>query len=396
MTADDTTFFAGAPAQQVAALVAALERRRFPEGAVVLAEGDAPHEMYIIESGVVEIWTGGSRDGRLLARLGPGSTVGEMSLFTGQPVSATARVAAGSPVDALVVGQDDFDRLATTFPRLYRNLGAIMAERLAQTNRLRAEPERIEQELQTAQAIQHTFLPKEVPTPVGWEIVPYYQPAHELGGDFYDFLQLADGRLGLVIGDVTGKGIPAALVMTATHTMIRAAAQESASPGQIFARVNDLLHADIPPGTFVTCFYAVIEPESGRLRFANAGHEAPFRCLAGHATELWASGMPLGLMPGTQYEEYDAILAPGESLLFYSDGLVEAHSSSHEMFGLARVKTLLEADADGADADGAGAGTFSGTTLIGSLLDALRRFTGEGGEQEDDVTLVVLHRASQP
>lgn len=390
MTAESATFFAGAPANQVGALVATLQRRRFPEGAVVLAEGDAPHEMYIIESGVVEISTSGPRGAHLLARLGPGTTVGEMSLFTGQPISATVRVTPGNPLEVLVLGQDDFDRLATTFPRLYRNLAAIMAERLAQTNRRKAEPERerIEQELQTAKAIQQTFLPREVPTLAGWELVPHYQPAHELGGDFYDFLQLDDGRLGLVIGDVTGEGIPAALVMTATHTMIRAAAQESASPGQIFARVNDLLHADIPPGTFVTCFYAVLDPESGRLRFANAGHEAPFRCLAGHASELWASGMPLGMMPGTQYEEYEAILEPGESLLFYSDGLVEAHNSSREMFDLPRLKSLLEADAGGATlgADGAAG-------LIGSLLRELRRFTGEGWEQEDDVTLVVLHRA---
>lgn len=390
MSLDNATFFAGAPANQVAVLMATLQRRRFPEGAVVLSEGDAPREMYIIESGVVEIWTGGAGDAHLLARLGPGTTVGEMSLFSGQPVSADARVAAGSALDVLVLGQDDFDRLATTFPRLYRNLGAIMAERLAQMNRLKAEPERerIEQELRTAQAIQHTFLPSEAPSLAGWELVTHYQPAHELGGDFYDFLHLDDGRLGLVVGDVTGKGIPAALVMTATHTTIRAAARESAAPGQIFAQVNDLLHTDIPPGMFVTCFYAVLEPESGRLWFANAGHETPFRCGAGHATELKASGMPLGLMPATRYDEYEAILAPGESLLFYSDGLVEAHSPSREMFGLPRLKALLEADADGAAHS-----TFSGAGLIDSLLRELRRFTGEGWEQEDDVTLVVLHRA---
>lgn len=391
MTADNTTFFAGAPAHQVAALVATLKRRRFREGAVVLAEGDAPHEMYIIESGMVEIWTHSSPGGpRLLARLGSGTTVGEMSLFTGQPASATATVAAGSPLDVLVLGQADFDCLATTFPRLYRNLGAIMAERLAQTNRLKAEPEhaRIKQELQTAQRIQHTFLPQEAPTLAGWELVPYYQPAHELGGDFYDFLPLDDGRLGLVIGDVTGKGIPAALVMTATHTMIRTVAREGASPGQIFAGVNDLLCASIPPGMFVTCLCATLEPETGHLRFANAGHQPPFWYQAGHAAELRATGMPLGMMPGSRYEEHEAILAPGEHLLFYSDGLVEAHNSGREMFGQPRLKALLEADADET-----ARGPFSAAGLIGSLLDELRRFTGEGCEQEDDVTLVVLHRA---
>ncbi|HZC79546.1 MAG TPA: SpoIIE family protein phosphatase, partial [Ktedonobacterales bacterium] len=112
------------------------------------------------------------------------------------------------------------------------------------------ERERIEQELRTAQASQRTFLPKDTPSLPGWQLIPYYQPAHEVGGDFYDFLQFEDGRIGLVIGDVTAKGIPAALVMTATRTMIRTAAQERESPGEVFARVNDLLYADIPAGMF--------------------------------------------------------------------------------------------------------------------------------------------------
>src|SRR6266566_2595640 len=117
------------------------------------------------------------------------------------------------------------------------------------------ERERIEQELRTAQEIQHTFLPKVVPALPGWQLVPYYQPAREVGGDFYDFLPFEDGRLGLVIGDVTDKGIPAALVMTATRTMLRTAAQGIFSPSEVFARVNDLLYAETPPGMFVTCFY---------------------------------------------------------------------------------------------------------------------------------------------
>jgi serine phosphatase RsbU (regulator of sigma subunit) len=225
------------------------------------------------------------------------------------------------------------------------------------------ERERIEQELRTAQAIQRTFLPKDTPSLPGWQLIPYYQPAHEVGGDFYDFLLFEDGRIGLVIGDVTDKGIPAALVMTATCTMIRTAAQERESPGEVFARVNDLLYADIPAGLFVTCFYAVLDPTSGRLRFANAGHEPPYRRHNGSASELWATGMPLGMMPGTRYEEYEATLAPGETLLFYSDGLVEAHSASDEMFGFPRLQTVLEGYADGASHDG-----DAGASLIESVL----------------------------
>jgi serine phosphatase RsbU (regulator of sigma subunit) len=238
----------------------------------------------------------------------------------------------------------------------------------------------IEQELRTAQEIQHTFLPKEVPALPGWQIAPYYQSAREVGGDFYDFLPFADGRLGVVIGDVTDKGVPAALVMTATRTMLRTAAQEQSSPSEVLARVNDLLFNDIPSGMFVTCFYALLDPKSGQMRFANAGHEAPFRQSTGAASELWATGMPLGMMPGTCYEEYATIIEPGDSLLFYSDGLVEAHNSSREMFGFARLKSLLEGQGDGG-------------SLINALLDELLRFTGDGWEQEDDITLVALRRA---
>ena len=241
------------------------------------------------------------------------------------------------------------------------------------------EHERIEQELRTAQAIQHAFLPKDVPALPGWQLMPYYQPAREVGGDFYDIFVFADGRLGLVIGDVSGKGVPAALVMATVHTMLRTAVQGMLAPGEVLARVNDLLAAEIPAGMFVTCFYALLDPGSGRLRYANAGHEPPYRQHGGSVTELWATGMPLGLLPGSCYEEQEATLAPGESLLFYSDGLVEAHNPGREMFGFPCLQKLLEAHPDA-------------PSLIGFLLGELQRFTGEGWEQEDDVTLLLLQR----
>ena len=239
--------------------------------------------------------------------------------------------------------------------------------------------ERIEQELRTAQAIQHAFLPKDVPALPGWQITTYYQPAREVGGDFYDFLPFADGRLGIVIGDATGKGMPAALVMATVHTMLRTAVQGMSAPGDILARVNNLLYAETPSGMFVTCFYALLDPKSGRLRYANAGQDLPYRRHKDGVSELWATGMPLGMMPGTRYEEQEVIVAPGDSLLFYSDGLVEAHNSRREMFDTPRLKALLEEHAAGA-------------SLINVLLSELARFTGEGWEQEDDVTLLTLQR----
>src|ERR671911_870737 len=242
------------------------------------------------------------------------------------------------------------------------------------------ERERIEQELQVARQIQQELLPETIPELEGWRIAAYYGPAREVGGDFYDFLEFPDGRLGLVVGDATGHGMPAALVMATTRGMLRAVIQSWESPGEVLARVNEALVADIPPSTFVTCFYGVLDPKDGHLSYANAGHNLPCRRHNGQADELRARGMPLGLMAGMGYEEKEAVLEVGDSTLFYSDGLVEAHDSSGEMFGFPRLRRLV---AERAAEEG---------SLVDILTDELRSFTGDGWEQEDDITLLTLRR----
>src|SRR5215207_7381372 len=173
----------------------------------------------------------------------------------------------------------------------------------------RIERERIEHELRVARSIQQASLPKEVPTLESWVISPRYQPAREVGGDFYDFHLLSEGRLGVVVGDATGKGVPAALVMSTTCDMLQVTAQalDSSSPGEVLAQVNETLLARIPQNMFVTCFYAILDPESGTLRYANAGHDLPYLYRNSAAEELRARGMPLGLMPGMGYEEKQTI-----------------------------------------------------------------------------------------
>src|SRR5215207_6626693 len=219
-------------------------------------------------------------------------------------------------------------------------LAELMQQRLEQEMR---ERERVEQELQVARSIQQASLPNDVPTLEGWEIVHHYQPAREVGGDFYDFLELSNGHLGLLVGDATSKGVPAALVMASTRSMLRAVARASEySPGEVLSRVNDSLVTDIPPNMFVTCFYCILDPHSGSLTYANAGHDLPYlRRVGGDAEELRARGMPLGLMPGMGYEENEIALDAGEAALFYSDGLVEAHDSRGEMFGFPRLRELV-------------------------------------------------------
>jgi predicted ester cyclase len=241
------------------------------------------------------------------------------------------------------------------------------------------ERERIEQELVVARRIQQASLPKEVPTLEGWQISPLYQPARDVGGDFYDFHLLSGGRLGLVVGDATGKGVPAALVMSTTCGMLQLAAQalDSSSPSEVLARVNETLLARIPSNMFVTCFYAVLNPESGSLSYANAGHDLPYLHRDGDAEELRARGMPLGLMPGMSYEEKEIALGAGEAALFYSDGLVEAHDPEGEMFGFPRLRELV-------------AKHGNELSLGDFLMEELYTFTGEGWEQEDDITLLTL------
>src|SRR5215204_1068995 len=261
-------------------------------------------------------------------------------------------------------------------------LAELAEQRLEQE---RIERERIEQELRVARSIQQASLPEEVPTLGGWQITPHYQPAREVGGDFYDFHLLSEGRLGVVVGDATGKGVPAALVMSTTCGMLQLAARAlgSSSPGEVLAQVNETLVARIPSNMFVTCFYAILNPKRGQLVYANAGHDLPYLQHGDEAKELRARGRPLGLMPASNYEEKEIVLEEGEAVLFYSDGLVEAHDPHGEMFGFPRLRALVSEHTE----EGA-LGEF--------LMEELYSFVGEGWEQEDDITLLTLQRSVSP
>ena len=277
---------------------------------------------------------------------------------------------------------DDFRLLNNLAPQA---AAALRVAQLAYQQQVDARRrERIEQELRVGGIIQQTLLPKEIPSIDGWQLATHWQPARSVGGDFYDFVPLSDGRLMITIGDVTDKGVPAALVMASTRTVLRGAAERLVSPGEILRRANDVLQPDMPPKMFVTCLCAVLELRTGRMQYANAGHNAAQQRTKDGVVELRARGMPLGLMPGMDYEVKETVLAQGDTVLMYSDGLVEAHNPEREMFGMKRLQALLD-EHPGGDA------------LIGYLRDALFTFTGADWEQEDDVTLVVVeYEAEQP
>ena len=182
----------------------------------------------------------------------------------------------------------------------------------------------------------------------------------------------------MIIGDATGKVIPAALEMAAARSYVRTAALESLSPGKVLSKANEFLCQGMPENMFVTCLYAIIDPAAGSIVFANAGHNLPCHLSTAGVTELMARGMPLGLMPGLEYEEAQASICKGDSLLFYSDGLVEAHNASSEMFGVPRLKQLLSDFSDD-------------SPIIDRLLERWQGFRGAEREQEDDMSIVALH-----
>jgi serine phosphatase RsbU (regulator of sigma subunit)/anti-sigma regulatory factor (Ser/Thr protein kinase) len=272
--------------------------------------------------------------------------------------------------------------------RLLQNLAtqaapALRVAQLAQQQQVEArQRERIEQELRVARVIQETLLPKEIPIITGWELAAHWQPAREVSGDFYDFIHLSDGRIAVIIADVTDKGVPAAMVMATTRSILRAQAEHLISPGKVLARTNELLHPDIPAKMFVTCLYMVIEPGSGNIILANAGHNLPYVLSKGKITELRATGMPLGLMPGMPYDELQTTLEPGQRLVLSSDGLVEAHNSQHEMYGFPRFKAVLAALDDKVE-------------TIPAVMNSWQDFTGKDHEQEDDITLVTLRYSAE-
>jgi serine phosphatase RsbU (regulator of sigma subunit)/anti-sigma regulatory factor (Ser/Thr protein kinase) len=295
-------------------------------------------------------------------------------------------VAQSELVGALYLGPRLSDQgYSTDDRRLLATLAAQAAPaiRVAQLVREQAVEiqarERLEQEMRVATLIQQQFLPRELPRLPDWEAAAHYGPARAVGGDFYDFIALPDGRIGIVVGDVTDKGVPAALIMARTQSVLRGEAPRLISPAKVLERANQILLPEMPARMFVTCLYMVLEPETGRVVYANAGHNLPYVRTAGGVIELRATGMPLGLLTGMDYPEHEAVIAPGEHVLLYSDGLVEAHDKAGAMFGFPRLRELMATERSGGD-------------LLDHLLDELHAFVGRGWEQEDDITLVALQR----
>lgn len=242
--------------------------------------------------------------------------------------------------------------------------------------------ERLEHEVQLARQIQRTFLPEHLPEFSNWDLAATWRTARQVGGDFYDVFELPGRRLGLFIADVSDKGIPAALFMALTRTLVRAAVSETSSPAEVMRRVNALIIPENQESMFVTAVYGVLSLEKGELTFANAGHNPPiWLCGATRQQEmLHRTGAALGVIENLEMEERTILLREGDSLLLYTDGLTEAFSPDNETFGEERVQEVLRS-VDGPSARG----------LLDQLEVAVDQFMGPL-PPSDDMTLLAIRR----
>jgi sigma-B regulation protein RsbU (phosphoserine phosphatase) len=250
----------------------------------------------------------------------------------------------------------------------------------AERESFRRELERTEFEMETARGIQQSFLPESPPRIEGFELAALNLPARQVGGDFYDFIPVSENEWGIIIADVSGKGVPAALFMALSRTLVRANVSENITASQAIQKANHLISQEAKMGMFVTLFYAVLAPEKRRLQYVNAGHNPPFvvKKSSGDVILLRARGIAMGVMDDVSLEEKDIILDSNDIVVFYTDGITEAIDGAGEQFGEKRLIETINQNADLPVKD-----------LIGKVKDDVFAFA-HGQPQFDDFTLVIL------
>ena len=273
----------------------------------------------------------------------------------------------------------DFEDMRVTIQRTLHHL-ELWREALAARDKLVA----LQNELSVANKMQQSILPTNFPKGPGFEVFGSMKPAREVGGDFFDVLPLDNGRIGLVVADVSDKGVPAALFMMASRTLLKGAAIGHAEPGEVLSEVNQLLQEDNAAAMFVTVFYAIFDPASGELAYANGGHNPPLVAHADGSTTLLppTGGVALGVVPDVAYQESAVPLRPGDRVVFYTDGVTEAENDQGEQFGLEGLCAVF-AGRPAEDVRAANAAIFA----------AVDAFVGEA-PQFDDVTCLTFCRSA--
>jgi sigma-B regulation protein RsbU (phosphoserine phosphatase) len=270
---------------------------------------------------------------------------------------------------------DELEALAGSFNKMADNL----QEQMAELKRTTAEKERLVKELEIAKGIQQSFLPEKEPDIPGFDIAASNIPAKEVGGDFYDFIPISTDKWGLTIADVSGKGVPAALFMALSRTLVRASATGNPKVGDAIEKANDLICADSKSGMFVTLFYAILDAKKKSLRYVNAGHNPPLlKQPSGSTVLLKADGIALGVIDGITLEEADLQLESGDIVTLFTDGVTEAINEKEEQFGQQRLLSIIEENR-----------TLPAKEIIRKIQDTVATHSG-GQPQFDDITLMIL------
>jgi serine phosphatase RsbU (regulator of sigma subunit) len=397
--------FADLPTEEIEYLARTFQSCAYSTGTLLLREGDVGDEMFIVLSGSIAIIKAmGTPDERLVGLRGPGEFIGEMSLLN-QDRLRTASVRVHEDAQALKLTRADFDALLYRYPSMAYAMLQALSVRLRASNdtaiqdlheknrRLEQayadlqaaqarliEQEALARELKLAREIQESMLPQQLPHLPGFELDARMLAARMIGGDFYDVIPLGGDRLGLVVGDVSGKGAPAALFMALTCSLLRAEASRTASPEETLRAVNRHLLTYMTHSMFVTVLFGILHAQTRTFDFVRAGHELPLVLDPQGAQQRFVLGRghPLGLFPNPALDVQTTVLPPGGLLLLYSDGATEAMNPEHDLFG---VERLLETVRERLDA--------TAQELCAHLLATLAAYGGDA-PQSDDITLLVL------
>ncbi|MFN2222405.1 MAG: SpoIIE family protein phosphatase [Chloroflexota bacterium] len=354
------------------------DRQSFAAGQVIVRAGDPADTMYVVAEGELAV----TLEGQELDRLTAGELFGEMGMVENRPRSAT--VTAITDCCLIPIDKMRFAALVRQHPGFATRVMAIMSSRLRRQMSKEVVRQAFKRELEIGRQMQLALLPAGPPEIPGWSFASYYEAAWQVGGDFFDFIRPDDDpdRLRLVIADVTGKGVPAALFMAVARTMIRAETEQGRSPSEVLTRVNRMILCDERSPLFLSALYAELDLASGRLRYASAGHDRPLclRRATGRVEELPAAGFLLGAFSDATFDLGETILNEGDALVLYTDGISEARDGQRHFFGLERLQAAMFAS-----------GVCEAQHMVDGIVGAVREFAGDV-DQEDDLTLLVVKR----
>ncbi len=360
------------------------ETRTCAPGEVICREGEHEPIMYMVQSGQISIVKGELDDPVVLAERGAGELIGEMALLDHQPRSAS--VIALDEVKLLCVHKADFERLLTSHPDLTMSILTTLSSRLRIADDIRTAIYRLEKkmehELEVAGQVQANLVPDDTPDLSGWTISPVLIPARQTSGDYYDFIDLDNGQLGILVADVVDKGAAAAMLMAVSRTLIHAFAKHyPTEPGRVYEIANNHLLRDTTTDMFITSIFGVLDPASGQFMYLNAGHNPAYLFRAGGEIEtLKTTGLPLGSFEDVTWEVKPLQINTGDVLVLYSDGLTEARNADSEEFRTDRLEETVRAHR----AD-------SAVEIRNWLLAALQDFVKDA-PQHDDITVMVIKR----